>query len=142
MKYAITYEARKNYLRDTQSNSRSNEYPSVSTNGPNSEANKKSNTETTGQNVGSFARTIDVSNEERSKRSSVEGSLFNFHAMKREKITRDLRERVIGQVVAKVWPIRFIGGVDSVSSDLTIHFLRRMSGAAVERTRNQVKQIL
>jgi hypothetical protein len=62
--------------------------------------------------------------------------------MKREKITRDLRERVIGQVVAKVWPIRFIGGVDSVSSDLTIHFLRRMSGAAVERTRNQVKQIL
>jgi hypothetical protein len=92
--------------------------------------------------VGSFARAIDASNEERSKRSSVEGSLFNFHAMKREKITRDLQIRVINQVVAKVWPISFIAGVGSVSSDLTIHFLRRMSGAAVERTRNQVRRIL
>ena len=63
--------------------------------------------------------------------------------MKREKITRDLRERVIGQVFNdEVFVSIAIKARENVSNEVTLHLVRRVRSAAVDRVRSQAKQIL
>lgn len=63
--------------------------------------------------------------------------------MKREKITRDLHERVIDQVFNnEVFVSIATGAQENVSIELTFRLFRRVRSAAVERVRSQAKQIL